>query len=171
MKTLKWLGLAIALIVACSTDSFAQMPKNHRLGGGANYWVALDDIELDQFDETGVSYFLSYQYWPSAVGFEILGEYRPDGIGEEDIYAPQIFLLAGQALYAGIGAGINYANSEWAEDFFYALKAGFNLELVPSVYLDIFATYRFSDFDEVGFAGTEIDTDTVYLGAAVRFGF
>lgn len=169
MKAYKWLVFGVALMIAFTTTSFAQ--KNSRLGVGANYWTAVDDIEWDEFEDDGISYFASYQYWPSLFGFEIAGEYRPDGVGDEDIYAPQVFLLVGQAFYAGAGVGINYANSEWADDPFYALKAGLNLELVPAIYLDIFATYRFSDFDEVGFGDDEIDTDTVYLGAAVRFGF
>lgn len=169
MKSRKWLALAIALLVAGSVQSFAQ--NNHRLGGGVNYWTSIDDIEWDEFEDDGLSYFLSYQYWPSLFGFEILGEMRPDGFGDEDVYAPQFYVLVGQAIYAGLGVGINYADSEWADDPFYALKAGLNLELVPSIYLDVSAQYRFADFDEVGFGEGEIDTDTLFLGAAVRFGF
>jgi hypothetical protein len=170
MKTgSRWAWILVALFVVCTGTAFGQ--NHHRLGGGVNYWVALNDIELDEFDDNGLSYFASYQYWPSLFGFELLGEIRPDGFGSETVYAPQAFLLVGQAIYAGIGAGINYVDSEWADDPFFALKAGLNLELVPSIYLDLSAQYRFSDFDQVGFGEGEIDTDSLFLGAAIRFGF
>jgi hypothetical protein len=77
----------------------------------------------------------------------------------------------GVSLYAGAGIGMMYMDSEWADDPFYALKLGLNLELLPSVFLDISGNYRFNDEDEISESKTNIDTDTVFLGAAVRLGF
>ena len=62
------------------------------------------------------------------------------------------------------------ADGSFAEDPFYALKAGVNFELLPSFFLDISANYRFNDAVEIRGEETDIDTDSVFLGAAIRFG-
>ncbi len=69
------------------------------------------------------------------------------------------------------GIGIVNRDSEWAEDPFLALKGGLDLELLPSIYLDLGISYRFDSETELGEALDNIDTDTLFLGAAVRFGF
>jgi len=77
----------------------------------------------------------------------------------------------GSAIYAAAGIGIIHQDGDFADDPFFAFKAGLDLEVLPSLYLDISACYRFNskyDFDD---AMDEIDTDTVFLGAAVRLGF
>jgi hypothetical protein len=45
-----------------------------------------------------------------------------------------------------------------------------NLELLPKVFVDISANYRFNDTDDLKNNESDIDTDTIFLGAAVRFG-
>jgi hypothetical protein len=137
-----------------------------RLGGGANYWVALDDLESD-VDENGFSYFISYQRMSGLLGFQLDFELLPDRFGE-DAYAPAAYLIVGDGLYAAAGIGMVNTDGDWADDPFVALKAGINLQLFDSVYLDLSGSYRVdseTDFDD---AVDAIDTDTVFLGAAVR---
>ena len=166
------LGVAVLGTGLCQSLLASESPN--RLGAGANYWVTLenlDDEDINNLDENGFSYYASYQYWPSLLGLEAQVELYPDWIGQDDAYAPQAYLLLGSTLYAGAGAGIMYFNDEWADDPFYALKAGLNLELLPSLYLDITANYRFKSKTQLQDSSSNIDTDTVFLGAALRLGW
>jgi hypothetical protein len=161
-----FLGIAIA-VFAWAGEGRAEP---HRLGVGANYWVTVDDIDADDIDDDGFSYLASYQYWPSLVGMELSVELLPDRFGE-DAYAPQAYVLVGSGLYAGAGIGIVNTDGDFADDPFYAFKAGLQFELLPSLYLDLAAHYRFESSEDLEDEDTEIDSDTVFLGAAVRLGF
>lgn len=142
----------------------------HRLGGGATYWTAVDDVDIDNIDDNGSSFFASYQYWPSMLGFELDLEVMPDKYGE-NTFSPQAFVLFGKAIYAGAGIGIDNRDGDFAEEPFFALRAGLNLEILPSIYWDIYGTYRFNDSADLDSERKDIDTDTVFLGTAMRFAF
>ncbi len=171
MRYLSLLMLCMISMLIAAENGFA---GNHRLGGGANYWVALDDIEKDNgddIDENGLAFLVSYQYWPSILGLEVCAELLPDRFGETAI-APQAYVLFGSGLYAGAGIGTVLSDGEFSEQPFFALKAGINLELLPrALYVDVFANYRFNEKAELSDSSTDIDTDTVFLGAAARFAF
>jgi hypothetical protein len=141
----------------------------HRIGGGANYWIAVDDIDDEDIDDDGFSYLVSYQHWWDFLGLEVDLELLPDRFGET-AYAPEAYLLFGGTIYGGAGIGIVNIDGDFADEPFYALRVGLNLELLPKVFVDISANYRFNDTGELDNSETDIDTDTVFLGAAVRFG-
>lgn len=141
----------------------------HRLGAGAYYWKALEDLDT-QFEENGLSYFASYQFKPGLVGFEADLELQPDRF-DENAYAPQAYIMLGETLYAAAGIGILYMDGDFADEPFYVFKAGLDLELLPSVHLDINANYRFNDKADLSNDALDIDTDTVFLGAALRLEF
>lgn len=157
--------LSISPALAASGDA-------HRIGGGASYWVTLEDIEFDdeKFDESGVSYLLSYQFWPSLLGVELDLELLPDRFGETAL-APEAYVLFGRSVYVGAGIGIVYSNDEFADEPFFALRAGLNLELLPGFYADINANYRFNDSADLDNDERNIDTDTIFLGAGLRLAF
>ena len=159
------LALLVLGFVLFSADLQA---GEHRIGGGANYWVALDDLDDEDVDEDGFSYLLSYQHWWNFLGLEVDMELLPDRFGET-AFAPEAYLLFGSTIYAGAGIGIQNLDGDFADEPFFALRAGLNLELLPSTYVDISANYRFNDSAQLENARTDIDTDTVFLGAAVRF--
>ena len=166
MKNTLWMVLALGLGL-----SAAQAAESaHRIGGGANYWIAVDDIDVDDVDEEGFSYFASYQYRPTLIGLQADVEFLPDRFGEDAI-APAAYLILGKAIYAAAGVGILHIDGEWADDPFFAFKAGLDLEVLPHVFLDVSASYRFDPETELEDAVDNIDTDTVFLGAAVRLGF
>lgn len=169
MKLLPSLSI---LLLLSTHPALAASGDHHRIGGGANYWVTLEDIELDDknFDEEGVSYFLSYQFWPTLLGVELDLELLPDRFGETAL-APAAYLLFGRAVYVGAGIGIIHSDGEFAEEPFFALRAGLNLELIPGLYADLNANYRFNDSTELKDEERNIDTDTVFLGAALRVAF
>jgi len=144
----------------------------YRLGGGANYWVSMDDIDTDDgdVDENGIGYFASFQYWETLLGIELDLEFLPDRFGESAL-APQAFMLIGRSIYGGVGIGAVYTAGDFADKAFYALRAGFNFELLPGIYTDLYGIYRFNDTAELDNTNTDIDTDTIFFGAAVRFSF
>lgn len=161
------IGIVLALVFVCGTALQAGAGKN-RLGGGVQYWRALEDLD-EEFDEDGISWLVSYQYCPADLfRVEADVEIFPDGLlGVGDTaYAPQAFAILGGALYAGVGIGIYYQD-DWADDPFYVLRAGVDLEVLPdALHLDIYVRYQFTEWDNI-----EIDTDTVILGAAARLEF
>ncbi len=163
----KWIVPVLMLLLILS----AAQAQNHRIGAGVNYWTALDDIDIDNIDEDGLSFLVSYQFRPTLIGLQVDLEFLPDLFGEDAI-APAIYAVAGKAIYAAAGIGIVNQDGDFADDPFLALKAGLDLELLPSIFLDISASYRFnSKFDDIGDELDKIDTDTVFLGAAARMAF
>jgi len=160
--------VALALLLG-SLLTYAETDV-HRFGAGANYWVAVDDVEVDNIDDNGLSYFLSYQYRPSLIGLQLDMEIMPD-MYAGDAYAPAAYVVVGGWLYAALGVGIVNYDGDWEEDPFFALKAGLDLELLPSVYLDLGVSYRVESTVDLDDAVDNIDTDTIFLGAAARFGF
>ena len=139
------------------------------MGGGANYWVALDDLDEDDIDDNGFSYLISYQYMMEWMGLELDAELLPDRFGETAV-APAAYFLLGKTLYAAAGIGIVNSDGNFSDEPFFALRAGLNLEILPDMYLDVSANYRFNDETELEDKESDIDTDTVFLGAALRFG-
>ncbi len=162
-----WLVLVAAMWVGLGA-AFAG-DNAHRIGAGANYWVALEDVEAD-VDEEGFSYLISYQFRPGLLGLQLDGEMLPDRFGE-DAYAPAAYVLVGKAIYAAAGIGIVNQDGDWADAPFFAFKAGLDLEVLPRLFLDVSASYRFDAETELEDAIDAIDTDTIFLGAAARFAF
>ena len=158
-----WIAVAAAMTLTVAGPAMA---GDNRLGVGANYWVALDDIDSD-VDDTGFSWLLSYQHRAGIVTFELDGELLPDRFGETAI-APEAYLLIGGVIYAGAGIGIIYSDSSFADEPFFALRAGLDLELLPGLHLDVSGNYRFNDSADLKDSQRDIDTDTVFLGATVR---
>lgn len=166
-------GLLIGLTT--SMTSYASEHQFHRLGVGANYWRTIDRIKDDKkFDDDGLAWLVTYQLAPARLlKIEADLEIFPNGFGgaDETTFAPQAFVVLGSGIYVAGGIGIAYADGEFGDDPFYALRAGFDIEVLPNLRLDINANYRFLDWDNVKGLEKKINTDTVTLGAAVRFAF
>jgi hypothetical protein len=169
-------GLLLLIMTACLliTAGTVSADDRHRLGGGVHYWTTLDNIDIKEVDESGVAWLISYQYLPTALfTFELDLEVFPSGFGgsEETVFAPQVFGLLGSWVYGGLGIGAYYADGELSNDPFFTLRAGVDLEIMPSLHLDINANYIFSNFSNITDVPEDVDTDTITLGALVRFGF
>lgn len=165
-------SIRTCLLLAATCLLFTGTQEIHaesRIGAGVNYWTAIDDLSSD-IDDSGFSYLISYQARSGLLSLEIDGEILPDRFGK-DAYAPQAYLLVGSGIYAGVGIGIEYIDGDFEDDPFFALRAGLNLEILPQLYLDLNANYRFSGSKSWSELEQDIDTDTVFLGGAVRLGF
>lgn len=164
----KWMLGVVLLGLGCAVG-VGRAESGHRLGAGVNYWIAVEDLD-DEFEEEGLSYYASYQFKADLIGIQLDLEVDPDRF-TETAYAPQVHLVLGGTLYVAAGIGIYNMDNEWADDPFYSFKAGLDLELLPNLRLDINANYRFNDTADLNDDTRDIDTDTVFLGAALRFGF
>jgi len=161
-------GLFAILLLCLAVPAVA---GEQTFGVGVHYWRAVSELS-SSFDRSGAAGMLSYQYVPVGL-LKLEGdlEYFPKGFGGADTtaWSPQVYLLVGKRLYAGVGAGVIYSKSFSGElsDVFYAARIGTDLVLVPRLHLDINANYRFKDWNQIGKA----TTDTVTLGAVLRFAF
>jgi hypothetical protein len=151
---------------AAPTDARAEV----QVGVGANYWVMLEDIDVDEVDEEGFGYLATLQLRGDMAGLGFDVEMMPERFGE-DAYAGQAYLIVGRSIYGAVGIGINNIDGDFADDPFYNLRLGLNLEIVSGLYLDINANYRFNEVATIADEVEEIDTDTIFLGAALRIAF
>lgn len=162
-------AFALALLVPALAAA-----GEHRIGFGYHYWETLDDIELDELDEideSGSAPVFSYQYLMNPFfRFEADVEYFEDGFGgsTETAYAPQVYVLFGRFLYAGVGVGVTQSDGfpdgdEWSDPW-YAARAGLELLLLPRLHLDINANYRAAAFEALD----EYETDSLTIGASLR---
>jgi hypothetical protein len=145
-----------------------------RIGAGVHYWKTLDDIDLGDIDESGVSWVITYQYGaPSLLKFQADLEIFPKKFAgfQENALAPEALIILGKSIYAGAGIGTYYSDGEFADSPFYLLRAGLDLEIVPMLFLDVNANYRFEHWNNIGQTLEDIDTDVITLGAALRLAF
>ena len=139
----------------------------HRIGAGANYWKVIDDIDVRDIDDSGMAYYVSYQYRAQGpFALDLTLERLPDRFGNS-AYAPQGYVLIGGTLYAGIGVGMIYTDGDFADEPFYAIKAGLDIPFF-FLRLDVSGHYRFNDFADLKDEDRKIGTDTIFLGAALR---
>lgn len=168
---LRGLALAGLFLFFGSTGAFA---GDTRFGVGAHYWVVVDDITAKNFDEDGVSWIISLQQKLGPV-LRLEGdiEILPEGFGgsPDRGYAPQAYIGVGSGFHADFGVGINYLDGDFQEKPFYALRAGIELELIPSLFIDINANYRFEDFNRIKTVDHDVSTTVVTMGAFARLEF
>ena len=169
--------LALLTIVVLAVWGSAAQAGDHRLGLGLHYWKTLDEIRddgtsgLDDIKDSGVSQIASYQYLPSQfLKYELAVEYFEKGFGGStgSSYSPQVYILFGRGIYAGVGIGVTVSSdfdNEVSEPF-YAAKGGFELGLFPRLDLAIEANYRVNAWKELEDEG--VDTDTLTFGLVLR---
>ena len=83
------------------------------------------------------------------------------------MWSPEAFVLVGGTIYAGAGVGIYYSDGFFNDSPFFMLRAGLDFAILPFLSLDINANYRFNDWGSLD--TSDLDTDTIRLGAAIRF--
>jgi hypothetical protein len=140
------------------------------LGGGIHYLHNVGDIDENgvNLDKNNLGFIGSLMGRAAFLKLEAQGEYIPNYLGtDEAMWIPQAWALLGSTLYAGAGIGIAHFHGDWANDPFYALRAGVNLPL-GAVGLDMYGAYQFwnSDaFDDVN----HDDLDSITFAALLRF--
>jgi len=164
---MKFLATALVIYVICVPWAASAQTS---IGGGLNYWHALEDIDLDEFDQDGASLFFSLRGGGGALfRWEADFEIMPEGFmgSPASTFAPQLYLVAGRTITGAIGMGWYYSDGNWTDQPFFVLRAGIEFVLLPKLSLDVMMNYRFTDWGEL--EGEDINTDTIMLGAALRF--
>jgi hypothetical protein len=161
---LVWMFLLCLTVPAAAADQ--------TFGAGIHYWRTVNELADRSFDRSGAAGMLSYQYLPAGIfTLEADLEYFPKGFGGADdaAWSPQVYVLIGHRLYAGVGAGVIYSQSFSGEvsKVFYAARVGTDFAILPRLHLDINANYRFNDWNQLD----QASTDTVTLGALLRLHF
>lgn len=143
----------------------------HSIGFGAHYWQVLDDLDEAGFDKSGLAYIGAYRYDGGLLAIHAELEVFPSDFGtvEKEVFSPQVLVLLGDGIYAGIGAGILYSDGDFADKPFFMFRAGLNVVAFGPVTLDLNANYVFTDFDNL--SSSDIDSDTITLGAMLRLNF
>lgn len=168
MRRLVLAGIAIGLLLGGS----GAVASEHRLGFGFHYWKTVDELVDEGFgdiEDKGLSQIFSYQYLPGGLlRFEVGVEYFNKGFAGslERAYSPQVYVLLGRFVYAGVGVGATYSSGladSWSEPY-YAARGGVELLLLPKLHLDIQANYRFNAWSELD----NVETETLTLGAVLR---
>jgi hypothetical protein len=160
------LPLLAALLLLAPALSRAQ--TNLELGFGAHYWRVIDDIDVEDFDDDGLAYAVALRVDGGLLALQGEVEFFPENYGgaTERVYAPQALVILGDGIYVGVGIGGFYTDGEFSDKPFYLLRAGLAIAAFGPVTLDLYANYYFSDFNEL--EGSDIDTDTISLGAMLR---
>jgi len=169
----RWL-LVVSIIGLFVWAQGVRAESANRFGVGANYWRVMDDIDVHNIDKDGFSGLVTYQYRAAALlKLEADLEVFPKGFQGIDraAYAPEAFLVLGSTIYGAAGVGILYAHGDFANEPFYALRAGLDLEILPKLFLDINVNYRFAKTTDLSETAKDINTDTMMLGAALRLEF
>jgi len=140
-----------------------------RIGGGVEYMRTLGAIkDEEEFDPDALAFIGSYQMDLTMFKLEADVEWVLDfGGSDKPLILPQAYALFGDFIYGGVGIGTATFDGEWAEDPFYALRAGVVLEM-DSMDIDLYALYRFHDtkiFEDM----EEEDLDSITFAAQVRF--
>jgi opacity protein-like surface antigen len=162
---MRWL-LAVSIVGVFALAQGVRAESVQRFGVGVNYWRMMDDIDVHNIDNNGVSWLLTYQYKLSnMVKVEADLEVFPDGFPgfDDTTCAPEVYLVVGSTIYAAAGVGILYSDGDFANNPFFALRAGLDVEIIPRIYLDLNVNYRFADSADLSDPDTNI--------AALRYEF
>ena len=155
--------------VALALTAGAWVAEGIEIGAGARYFKTIDELD-GPFEESGLAPLLTIRgELASLLHLQADLVLYPDGYAgsNKDVFAPEGFLLLGKGVYAGLGVGTLVADGDVGDPFFIA-RAGVNLELLPSLSLDINANYEFAEWDQVNTIDKDADSDTITLGAALR---
>lgn len=169
MKKLLGFALVLGLMVMAAQNTSAEV--KHRFGIGAHYWTTVKNIDVDNVKEDGFAYLATYQIRPASLikfGLDIEMLPKEYGGSDKNVYAPQAYVLLGGFVYAALGIGTYYTDGDFSKDPFYNLRAGVDLHVLPFIYLDINANYRFEEWNDIKTVGDNINSDTITIGAAVR---
>lgn len=141
---------------------------------GANYWKTIKDVDLNDVDKNGFSWLATYQYAPgSPLSLEADIEYFYNGFAgtTRDVFAPQAYIVLGTSLYGALGIGCYFADDEFSKDPFYAIRLGLDFPLIRPIYMDINVNYRFNEWKNIHDLASDIHSDTITIGAAIRTEF
>ena len=88
----------------------------------------------------------------------------------DTVLLPQMFVAVGDDLYAGLGTHYVIEDGVMIDDPQFSLRAGVDLEILPYIFLDISADFRFDDWRELNEEDALTNGEVVW-GGALRIQF
>lgn len=172
LKIRNFTFLFLFMSILCALPAGA---GEHRFGLGAHFFKTVDDIADDGFsdiEDDGYAFVVSYRYEPGGfIFFQLEADYYKDGYGgaTESALAPAVFVGVGRDIYVAIGLAATYSDDFDGSfsDPYYIGRIGYDLDLLPGISLDINVNYQAGSFSEI--EDFDLDTDTLTLGASIRF--
>ncbi len=148
---------------------------DNRFGMGAHYWRTMDSVGSRDIERDGGSWFITYQRrvlpllkWQADL--EILP--REFAGSESEVFAPQVFAVAGGWVYGAVGAGILFSDGRFGSQPFYNLRAGLDWKVLPRTRLDLHVNYQVSEWKHINRSDDRrFESDVLLFGAAVRMEF
>lgn len=170
MNSTRAVCVVMVFVFGLAAGALATGP--HSVGAGMHYWVATNDIDSRDFRDDSYALILSYQYTPGFFSFEFDLEYFPERYAgfDERTLAPQVFLLLGTRLYAGLGFGMFFTDGDFRDEF-YVLRLGLDLPLSRSWSLDFNGNYHSTNFSNIKNVDEDIGGDSITLGLMLRYRF
>ena len=169
MKCTKLFPVVLALVVLCAVGARAETSLNL----GARYFQTIDSLQKP-FEEKGLAPTLGLRFGLAPLlSLQVDGVFYPENYAGslKDVISPQAFVLVGSGIYAGVGVGTLISDGEFSDSPFFIVRAGLDIAIFPALRLDINANYEFAEWEGINELDENVDTDTVTLGAAVRFLF
>lgn len=163
----------IALLCASTLALALPAHADSSLGFGLRGFRTVDDLEKP-FKDTGMGGYVNWRsQWSDWVAGMLELDLYEDGYAgsRDEVLAPQAFLVLGQTLYAAVGGGILFSNSDFADSPFLALRLGVQGVLTDWFMFDVSLSYEYAEWKGVNVIDERFESDTVVLGAGLRMFF
>ncbi len=173
----KWFMAALLIVsVLTPARAYFTLPDSGivetSFGVGANYHLALNQLEGTDFDDDHLSYLAGIKLrFNHMWTIDASVEYYPSEEEISYIASPRLSFLYGEWLYVGTGVEKKYVDLESGEDDWedetYFLQAGLEIPLSANNALNIDAYYGLDDFSDISDVVSDFDNDNLTFG--IRF--
>lgn len=143
------------------------------LGLGLRVFRTVDSLPR-QFTEMGLGGSVSWRtFWTERISGQLEMNLYEDGYAgaPQEALSPQAFVLLGREWYAGLGAGILFADGDLADAPFLVLRAGYQRPWTEWMSLDLSVSYEYAEWKGVNQFDKTAESDTLVFGAGVRVNF
>ena len=172
MSSKSAIAVAIAAVMAVAVSAHA---KSFEIGAGATYWYSIDEAKDKSFDRDGLGYSASCEiYLTDYLALALEVERTPENFVflEKELYLPAAYVVLGDGVYIGLGAGTYYYDSDFVDDYWYALRGGFKIPFFGGgLVLDVNVNYRSENWDDIKEVTEKVGSETLMVGAALRLAF
>ena len=143
------------------------------LGLGLRVFRTVDSLP-NAFTEMGVGGYVNWRtFWTEWVSGQLELALYEDGYAgaPQEVLSPQAFVLLGREWYAGLGAGMLFADGDFSDQPFLALRAGYQRGWTDWMTFDVSVTYEYAEWEGDNDEDASEESDTVVLAAGVRMYF
>ena len=168
--------LLVCLMVVTAANPAAESEELYRLPTTINVSrLELADLSINEFESAAQQQaaVFSLKLNPrNLLQFTTKMSLLPPELNSDpdSVLLPQMFIAVGDDLYAGLGTRYLIEDGILIDDPQFSLRAGVDLEILPYIFLDVSADYRFDDWRELKEEDGFLAEDVVW-GGALRIQF